>query len=278
MLIRNKNFDLHNYYNKFINYIKNTVNNRNILNNITLFTVNFNNMYMTCRMLESFFYNCDFNIPFYIVDNSTINEKNVDLIYNNFNIIDNKNFKILNDLNDISKNHSLTIDYILYNVIKTDYVILCDNDVIFKSELNNILKEYMEYDTIGTIEDGYVPPLRITPVFCIINLKKLKADKIKYYIENKCKVSITPFKKTTFLYGQNYEIPVEYYYDTGSAFYEQIVEKNWNIKNINPNNYYEHFDGLGHINKLLEDTYFIKRKYYSISDFLEKNSKYILLK
>lgn len=262
-------------YKKFTDFYIHDVQKRNILNNISIFTVNFNNMYATCNMLYSFYNNINYNIPIYIIDNSTILEKNISIIYDNFNIIDNRNFKLLPNLNDISKNHSLTIDYALYNVIQTDYVILCDYDIIFKKNINDILNNFNEYDIIGTIEDGYVPPLRLTPVFCILNVKKIKENNIRYFDNNKCKVPITPFKKRTFIYDKYYDIDTVFYYDTGSSFLEEILRRQWSLKNIVPDLYYEHFDGLGHIETLLKDTSYIKRKYINYNDFISKNKHHI---
>lgn len=197
------------------------------MDNISLLTCTFNNNNLTTEMLKTFFKKANMKIPIFIMDNGTIeifkNKNN----FENITIFDNSNYKWTKKYDCPSKTHAESINYALNNVITTDYVILCDNDIIFKKDINILCNEISKYDVIGQIScDNKVPPERLLPYFCIINIRKMKEQQILYnrYIGNGT-------------------------FDTGCSFLQDIQNNKWNIKNININEYVFHLKGTTLYNK-----------------------------
>ncbi len=204
--------------------------------NLTVLTCNFNNSEITLEMLRSLYITIDYPLNVTIMDNST--SKKLNIKYNSFfNIIDNTNFKLTPNYNQVSKNHSASIDYALKNIIKTDYVLLCDNDVIFKPATKKILtnKLYEQYDIIGEINADVTPPERLLPYFCFINLKKVLKYNINYFNNDLC------IPEYSFKLFPNFAL-----FDTGYSFLQELRQNNFSIKQIYLNDYVTHFGHLSH--------------------------------
>ena len=193
------------------------------MKDITLLTVNFNQNKMTAFMLKSFIKNMGNNINYLIIDNSTIIEKS--LINSGLNVFNNLNNHITGNYHQCSKNHCSTIDYALKNLIKTKYVLLCDNDIFFKPSIISLLKNYKTNDCIGEIGWDDAPPERLFPYFCIINVEKFRNEKLNYFDNKRC---IGPGSKEI---GHRGPGTVCWYKDTGCSFLEDI-KNTWNIKLI----------------------------------------------
>ena len=224
----NVNEDTEEKRNFITNYKKqqkiNIKNEYDILKNTTLLTCTFNNNLMTKCMLMSFFKQIKQIIPVVIMDNGT-KEFCTDDMKDNFIVIDNTNYKLTPNFNQVSRNHCNSIDYALKNCIKTKYVLLCDNDILFKPTINNLFYEIdnKNYDCVGEIGEDYTPPTRLYPFMCLIDVEKMKQEKINYYDDNR--ILKNPYISNT--------------YDTGCSFYEDIKTK-WNIKQINLEDYIVH--------------------------------------
>lgn len=192
-----------------------------ILDNITLLTVSYNNNLLTGFMIKSCFKQIGQEIPVCIIDTGK-NQKCDNNLKELFNVYDCSNVDLTS-----SRQHSYAIDYALKNCINTKYVMLCDNDILFKSELNNLLlflDTFKEIDAVGEIGWDCTPPNRLYPYFCIINVEKFNTEKLNYYDSKRIIKDSKKLNK----------------YDTGYSFYEDIKKNNWDIKTIKMNNFIVH--------------------------------------
>ena len=197
-----------------------------ILDNITLLTCTFNNNVLTRAMIMSCFKQLEKEIPVVIIDNGTT-EFCTKEMKETFTVIDNTNHKILKDYAQTSKNHSAAVDYALKNLIKTKYVLLCDYDILFKKEVNNLfafLDTFDNIDCLGEVGWDVTPPDRLFPYFCIINVDKFKNEKLSYFKENSFKLN----SRKNCIYS-----------DTGCTFYNDIKDT-WDIKYIHLKNFIVH--------------------------------------
>lgn len=215
----------------------------NILDNLTLFTCTFNNNLLTKCMIMSCFKQFGVLLPVVIMDNGT-KELCTDDMKNTFKVIDNSNFKLTKNYNQISRNHCASIDYALKNCIKTKYVMLCDNDILFKSDIKKLiefLNTFEKIDACGEIElskRGY----RLFPFFCIINVEKMKLENINYFDDKNCMNDL----ETNFDENGNWESNKRISeildgLDTGGSFLNEIKKNNWDIKEIKINKFIKHF-------------------------------------
>lgn len=288
MLVKNHriNNELFRYYNT-LRYDENH-------NDISLFLVNFNNDFITSNCILSLLKKIDFKINVIIVDNSNSIRIN-NIFTHSFNVIDNFQHKLLpcqyeqyynmpNDPNSVitrispSKNHSLTIDYALKNIVKTKYCIVCDNDIIFKN--TEFLNYYKDYDLIYEAAEDICPPKRLLPYFFIINVNKFNELKLNFYDENNCMNAALGhiFMEKYDSNNNKHTISVGNYNDTGASFYKEISSNNLlNKKEIQIDNYIEHFNNGSHIfNKLdLYEKFNFQPKYFNYKDFLAKNKEYL---
>lgn len=191
-----------------------------ILDDITLLTCTFNNNMITMCMIMSCFKQLRCSIPVIIIDNGK-NVKCDKSMTEIFDIYDLSNSNLTS-----SSQHAYSIDYALKKLVKTKYVILCDNDILFKPELHKLIKEldtYEEIDCVGEIGWDITPPDRLYPYFCIINVEKFNKAHLNYYDDKRIIKNCRVLNM----------------YDTGYSFYEDI-KKTWKIKQIKMNNYMIH--------------------------------------
>ena len=214
-----------------------------IIDKLTLLTCSFNSNLLTTMMIKSIFKQLNKEIPVVIMDNST-KEFCTEDMKTVFTVIDNTNYKLTPNYNQVSKNHCASIDYAFKNYIKTKYVMLCDCDILFKPKIKELLNSNLEYDAIGEISWDVTPPNRLLPYFCIINVEKFKNEKLNYFDVNRCMK----------LYDKNgKELPneigaVKGFFDTGCSFYEDI-KNSWSINQIKLDNYIVHLKGACFRNK-----------------------------
>lgn len=203
------------------------------LKDITLLTTNYNNKNMTLCMLMSYMKNVGLNANYLVIDNSdNINES---VLKTDLNYFDNTFNHITHNYRQCSKNHCSAVDYAFKNLIKTRYVMLCDNDIFFKPSIIKLLDDYKNYDCIGEIGWDDAPPTRIFPYLNIIDLQKFKEDGINYF-DIKRITEAPPVGRHIGSRGPNTKC---WYHDTGSSFYEDIKNK-WNIKEIKLSDYIIH--------------------------------------
>jgi len=195
------------------------------INDLSILTVSFNNNVLTGLMLKSFIKQTEIMPEIVIVDNG--NKKPVDEnLKSIFIVVDNFNHKLLPDENQVSRNHCIALDYAIKNVIKTKWVLIVDNDILFKSSVKKFLKEFNEeeFDCAGEIGWDKTPPNRLYPYFCLINVEKMKNEQINYFDRSRM---IWRWKQCN-------------KFDTGYSFYEDIKKKEWKIKKIKLSDYIVH--------------------------------------
>lgn len=156
--------------------------------NLTLLTVSFNNNILTGMMIKSFIKQSDMQCPVVIVDNGTT-EPVDDLLKRAFTVVDNYQHKLIPDERQNSRNHCIAIDYAIYNNVHTDWCLLVDNDILFLPTVKTILgctfNASCPFDIYGEVGYDMTPPERLFPYWCLINVKKMKHDKIRYYDRNR---------------------------------------------------------------------------------------------
>lgn len=186
------------------------------LNNLSILTVSFNNNLLTGMMLKSFQKQVGELPEVVIVDNG--DKIPVDNgLKSCFNVIDNFQNKLLSKEANASRNHAKAIDYALKNCIKTKWVLLVDNDILFYPRLSNFIRTFndAEWDTAGEIGYDYTPPDRIFPYLNLINVDKFNKERRNYYDEQRI---ILDWKKSNKM-------------DTGYSFFEDIKNE-WKIYQI----------------------------------------------
>lgn len=221
------------------------------ISDLTLLTVSFNNNIITGLMIKSFFKQLHNETNVVIVDNGTY--KPVDeRMKSVFEVVDNFQHKLLPNYNQCSKNHCSAVDYVLKNLIKTKWVLLVDNDVFFKPAIKDLLLNFDEsFDCMGEVGWDDAPPTRLFPYFCLINVEKMKNEKINYFDETRI-IEDPPIGKQIGPRGPNTHC---WYHDTGSSFYEDIKDI-WKIKEIKLNDFIVHNKTTGMPKMTIQD--FIK--------------------
>lgn len=204
------------------------------LNDITFLTTNYNNFNLTFLCIKSLIHATGIDLSQILILDNSDKIAIPSYVKKDFNVIDNSFHKITPNLNIPSKNHCLSIDYVLKKCIHTKYVCLFDNDVKFFNCINEFLSYRINYDAIGEIGYDTVPPDRLFPYLCIIDIEKFKTENLNYYDENRC---IIPQSKT------NESVASKYgnVYDTGYSFLKDIETYNWNILNIKISKYVKHY-------------------------------------
>lgn len=202
-------------------------------NDITFLSATFNKHDFTLQMLKSLYSVTNGNMPkIVILDNSTeiyFPKIDNDFIY----VLNNTNFKYTKNYNQPSMNHCASLDFALKQ-IKTKYVLLCDNDIIFKENFIHFFSDFKSYDIIGEIGYDRVPPKRLYPYLCLINNEFVNYNKINYFDEKRCMI-----KNATM--------------DTGCSFYEDCAAKYAKIKNVRISNFIIHLKGGTLRNKSIEN-------------------------
>lgn len=203
------------------------------LSNLTVLTTSYNEHLLTKMMIMSLLKKDVLPAEIIIIDNSNKNKITNDLI-NDFTVIDNFQNKILNNNWISSRQHTAMIDYVFKNNIKTDWCLLVDNDILFKSSIKIFLENFNENecDCCGEIGWDNTPPDRLFPYFCLINIKKFNEQKLSYFDPNRI---ITNAK-------------LKNWCDTGCSFYNDI-KSIWKIKKIKMNDYIVHYKGASLQNK-----------------------------
>lgn len=238
--------------------------------NITLMTCNFNNDTITGLMLQSFFKQVNWYIPTIIVDNSNTHPIS-DNYKTLFNVFDNTNFKCTPDYKNASKNHASSIDYILKNHITTDYVLLCDNDVLFKPEILQLLQQYTNYDAIGEVGKDWCPPDRLFPYCCIINVAKFKKEHLSYFDNMRCCYEMAyPVVNKIVVNNKVIKTYNKLLFDTGASFYEDIRYE-WNIHEIKLSDYIIHYQHGSSLHEKTTNKELFNIEYDELDTFLENN-------
>lgn len=210
-------------------------------NNITFLTATFNVHTFTLNMLKSLYALLGNKLPqIKILDNSTSNF--FPIIRNDFiDVIDNTNFKHTKNYNQPSKNHCSSIEY-AFSLIKTKYVLLFDNDIIFKQNFIDFFNSYEDYNIIGEIGYDIIEPNRLFPYLCLIDLEFCKKNNIHYFDNSRCMENGIM--------------------DTGCSFLLDCQSKNAIINNVHINDFIIHLKGGTLRNK-------------SIKDFIAANQNYL---
>lgn len=211
-------------------------------NDFTLLTVTFNNDYLTLCMLNSFVKSNGYIPKTLIIDNGTMQFTRIKPS-NEITIFDNTCQHITGQYGQCSKNHCSTIDYALKNLVTSKYVILVDNDILFKPNVKEYLDSFdmNKFDCAGEIGWDDAPPIRLFPYFCLINVEKFRNEKLNYFDNDRC---IGPGSKEVGKRGPGTPC---WYKDTGCSFLEDIQE-NWTIDKLKLDNFIVHLKCTGKSN------------------------------
>lgn len=207
------------------------------LSDITILTATFNRHDFTISMIKSFF--DVFKIgniilpQFIVLDNST-SCPFPDTPNPIIKVIDNTNFKYTCNYNQPSMNHSASIDWAIKNLIHTKYIMLCDNDILFKPNICLLTEKRFSYNLVGEIGWDRVPPARLYPYWCIIDNAFITQHRLNYFDQHRCMINNATM-------------------DTGCSFYEDAVHSNATIYKIKLSDYIIHLKGGTLRNKSLNE-------------------------
>ena len=148
--------------------------------NLTFLTANFNSNELTSHMIMSLRKQLGFNVRVTIMDNSTTIPWDGS-ITDNVRVIDNTNYKLTPNYNQASINHGYSIDYALKH-LDEEWVVLCDCDVLFKESIRDFLDfTPKDFDLCGEVGHDMMPKDRLFPYLCLINNKKVREKKINFF-------------------------------------------------------------------------------------------------
>ena len=122
-----------------------------------------------------------------------------------------------------SDRHANAIEYAL-GLVRTRFVILVDDDVLFKPEARDVLLVRADYDAVGEIGWDVVKGDRLFPYFCAFNVDKMRRDGIHYWRRDASAMS-------------NPKV------DTGYSFRVDITAARWSIRTIKLNTVISHLKG-----------------------------------
>ena len=157
----------------------------------------------------------------------------------------------------LSKNgsfkHALTVDFWLYHMCTSPRVLLLDNDVLLKRDIDFIDDASW---VIADVEKPFAPnkvygTYRFYPFIQYINLAKIKEKNIHY------------FDPERIIHGKRNTKGNPRLYDTGGSFFEDIVSASIPFKRINHLDYIYHY-GSGSWNATQEKTDQWTRLYFEI--------------
>lgn len=207
-----------------------------MFDNFTLGTCSYNTPHITMTMLKSWKeVNGHISNKLYIVDNSN-DEETAKLLTDN---------EIRYD-RVVGGTHFSGVQRMLNNV-QTKYLLLVDTDVIFKKDLSEIVKFFIEgkFTIMGeACGDRGGQPLftRIHPWFCFIDVENVRAKNISFV--NMPKIKATGSEQ---YYGS---VPLvssirNKKYDVGATFLEDILKVGLRAynKKLDPE-YYFHYEGM----------------------------------
>lgn len=189
------------------------------MHNLTLISCSYNTPNVTENMLKTFV-NLHDKCEILISENSTDNLTELFLKEHKIPFIRNHGGL-----------HAPSVDKLL-SLVKTDYALLVDTDVIFIKNHQNVFEtfKHMDLAIMGEIvgdRGGKRLYKRVNPWHCFINVKKIKENNIKFYDEKRMRER-----------GM-------IRYDVGSSFFEDIKNANLRIGDFNGNGkYYIHFEGM----------------------------------
>lgn len=205
---------------------------------LTLVTCSYNTPEVTIGLLKTFYYHhknvlSKFNIV--LMENST-NDDTTQLLKEN-----NVPFYRRPGLN-----HSVGVNEALLNV-KTRYALLVDTDIIFHKSIVPIYNIFKinGYATLGKImgsRGGYNLVPRVFPWFQLIDMKQINDNGISFHSQERI--------DRTGSNGFFGNIPLQrnegrLYYDVGSSFLEDIINKGLTVHNVDlENNLFTHYEGM----------------------------------
>lgn len=214
-------------------------NSDSILNNLTLLTCNYNTEILTKCMIKSLFKQLKREIPVVIMDNSN-SEPCSEELKRNYLVVDNTNYRITGDQHQISRNHCKSIDYALKHYIKTKYVLLCDNDILFKPEILTLLNRSVDFDAIGEVGSTDGKRTRLFPFLCIFNIDIFKT--INYYDPNNCMNDVNSILTKEGFLDKDVSTNIKGNFgDTGTSVLNEIEDNALNLIKISINNFMIHY-------------------------------------
>jgi len=186
------------------------------MNDLTLITCSYNTPDIILTMLKSFHQSNNTCDKLVIIENSTNDETAKILKENNIP------FYVPG-----TRRHSEGVQA-AFDICTTKYALLVDTDIIFKKDVDPVLKQCKENDIslLGEVcgnRGGRVINTRIHPWFCFINIDNIKKYNIKFWDSRR--------------FGNGY--------DVGCSFFEDIRKNGLNVGDIKMDPfYYTHYEGM----------------------------------
>lgn len=198
------------------------------LNQIAVLTATFNEHTYTDYMIRSLrkqIPNSE-QLHIYVLDNSD-KTKFYNRGYKNTTVLDNTNYKHTKNYKQPSKNHCSSLDLALTQITEK-YVMLVDNDILFRSNITELFDMLDENDVVGEIGWDVTPPDRLYPYVCLFNLDLIKSKEINMFNN---------------FYCMRDDIPNPGKYDTGYWFLQEINTHKLKLKQIKISDYAVHLKG-----------------------------------
>jgi len=205
---------------------------------LTLVTCSYNTPEVTMGLLKSFYYhhkNISNKFNIVLMENST-NEDTVKLLEEN-NIPFHRRHNCT---------HSIGVDEALTKV-KTKYALLLDTDVIFHKPITMIYNVFktQKVASLGKVmgsRGGYNLVPRVFPWFNMIDIEQINKYGIRFHNQERIDNS-----GSNGFFGN---LPIQQnegrlYYDVGSSFLEDILEKELLVHDVDfENNLFTHYEGM----------------------------------
>lgn len=246
------------------------------LNDVDIYTVNFNHSELTNILIKSILKNVSgINYRIFVIDNS---DKMPFVLDNSIDkslvtIIDNTDDKVIpikfaakyfpdktisTPNNNGSFKHCLTIQWIIDNCEK-DNLIIFDCDTILKKNIDFLDTKYI---SIASIDNRIKFKKRLHPCFQYFNISSIRKLNIKYFDPARINGGTT---KDGF------------YYDTGASFFEDIEKQHLPYKVLsNLDQYVSHLRAATYSPQNIEKFFKINEKYWK-DDFVKSNNDEVII-
>lgn len=190
---------------------------------LTLLTCNYNTPLQTLNLIKSLKVVGGLTPRVLVINTSTQDDSEDLFITNNIPY-----------LNLRGSTHGEGVNFGISN-IKTRYVLLVDTDIIFLKDITPVFEKFKsgKYTLMGNVVGDCCGKLlhpRVEPWFCMMDLQQLKNNNIIFFDSERSKKP---------------KIKGVRVYDIGSTMYEDIINKNLYIGNVNLNHkYFKHYGGM----------------------------------
>jgi len=198
-----------------------------LLDDCTVLTCTYNKCELVDYMVRSLFKQLGRKLPVVVMNNGGSVHSPV---FNAklFREVDNRGSKLLGmkpeNMSQPSDRHACSIDWALHHAIDSKWVLLADDDVLFKPPVRKLLATIpsgSDYGAVGQVGWDRTPGDRLLPYFCAFNAYRMRRDGIRYWRPDMCMASKPPV-------------------DTGASFNHDISAAGWRILKIELVDFVDH--------------------------------------